>query len=476
MEKLSYQNTNVREPAFAGKFYPESGKELSRQLDELFAGAMVPAENYFPRAIIAPHAGYIFSGQVAASAYNQISTIPAYRKVFILASSHQYFFKGAAMCKAGIFITPLGKVAVDTELSEKLIESNKLFRYHEDAHRYEHSLEVQLPFLQHILGDNFLLVPVIIGTNNPSDCQSIAATLKPWFTKDNLFVISTDFSHYPAYDDAVINDLHTADAICTNDPDTLLRQIDTQERIDNLATSLCGWTSVLTLLYLTQNKKLEFKKIHYLNSGDSKAYGDKERVVGYWAISICSKEEKISVSKKTQKELLKKAQNAIVQFLESGQEEFPKTIELSGVLSQSSGMFVTIYVNGELRGCIGSLNADDTPGNLVQHLAVSAACDSRFTSLKKDELHKMELEISVLSPLKRIVSIDEIELGKHGIFMKTDCCSGTFLPQVIDKTGWTLDEFLGHCARDKAGLNWNGWKEAELFTFEACVFRDNPGH
>jgi MEMO1 family protein len=469
---LNYQNTNVREPVFAGQFYPASEKELSRQLNEFFAEAKVPAESHSPRAIIAPHAGYIFSGKVAASAYNQIVSPTVYRRVFVLASSHQYFFKGAAVCKSEFFSTPLGKVPVDTELVKKLIESNNLFRYHEDAHRYEHSLEVQLPFLRYKLGENFLLVPVIIGTNNPSDCQGIATTLEPWFTKDNLFVISTDFSHYPAYDDAFENDLQTADAICSNDTEILLRQIDTLKNIDNLATSLCGWTSVLTLMHLTKDKKLEYKKIHYLNSGDSKAYSDKERVVGYWAISVYEKKEKMIVTKKSQKELLKKARKSIVQFLESGQKEIPTAFDLSEVLSEFSGMFVTIYVNGELRGCIGSLNAEETPESMVQQLAVSAACDGRFESLKKQELQKMKLEISILSPLKKIESIDEIKLGKHGIFMKKDSCSGTFLPQVIKKTGWNLDEFLGHCARDKAGLNWNGWKNAELFTFEVFVFGD----
>jgi MEMO1 family protein len=466
-----YQNSKVRKPVFAGQFYPASSEVLTSQLKELFAHAKVAAENYNPRAIIAPHAGYIFSGSVAASAYNQVSYASAYRRVFVLASSHQYFFKGAAVCISGSFSTPLGKVNVDTELSKKLTESNKLFRYHKEAHLYEHSLEVQLPFLQHKLGVNFLLVPIILGTNDPSDCKTIATILEPWFTSDNLFVISTDFSHYPAYDDAVENDFLTAEAICMNDPEVLISQIHKQKHIDNLSTSLCGWTSVLTLLFLTQNKKLEYRKIHYLNSGDSEVYGDKDRVVGYWAISVCRKEEPEIISKETQQELLKKARNAIVQFLESGQDDVPRALEMSGILSKSAGMFVTIYVKGELRGCIGNLNTEDAPDTLVQNLAVSAACDSRFDSLKIEELDKMELEISVLSPLKKIESIDEIELGKHGIFMKTDSCSGTFLPHVVKKTGWTLDEFLGYCARDKAGIGWNGWKNSELFTFEAFVFR-----
>ena len=102
----------------------------------------------------------------------------------------------------------------------------------------------------------------------------------------------------------------------------------------------------------------------------------------------------------------------------------------------------------------------------------AATRDHRFALVEKPELKYIEIEISVLSPLRKISSIDEFELGKHGIYMKKDGHSGTFLPQVADDSGWTTEEFLGHCARDKAGIGWDGWKEAELFVYEAIIFRE----
>jgi hypothetical protein len=134
-------------------------------------------------------------------------------------------------------------------------------------------------------------------------------------------------------------------------------------------------------------------------------------------------------------------------------------------------VFVSIYVKGELRGCIGNFAQEETLNDLIQRMAVSAACDHRFKNLQPDEADDMELEISVLSPLQKIESVAEIEPGKHGIYIKKGLNSGTFLPQVAKKTGWNLEEFLGHCARDKAGFSWDGWKDAEIYTYEAFVFR-----
>jgi len=143
----------------------------------------------------------------------------------------------------------------------------------------------------------------------------------------------------------------------------------------------------------------------------------------------------------------------------------------SGILNEITGAFVSVYVNGKLRGCIGGFARKKTLNNLVQDMAISASCDRRFDPIKPDELKKMELEISVLSPLKKIGCANEIELGKHGVYIKKGQSSGTFLPQVATKTGWNLEEFLGHCSRDKAGLGWDGWKTADLFTYEAIIFR-----
>jgi AmmeMemoRadiSam system protein B/AmmeMemoRadiSam system protein A len=473
MQKEQFQEHKVREPVFAGKFYPGTKKSLKSHLKKLFASAK-PLQNSQSktRAIVSPHAGYVFSGKVAASAFNQIPENASFKKVFVIASSHRFLFGGAAVYTEGNYSTPLGEIEVDTETAKKLHDSSELFQHDAESHQFEHSLEVQLPFLQYKLKNDYKLAPIILGTNNPNDCKKIAEILEPYFVEENLFVISTDFSHYPAYDNAVENDYETANAIASNNPEKLRQVLEAnkKKKIPHLATSLCGWTSVLTLLYLTENKKLSYHKIDYQNSGDAELYGDKNRVVGYWALSVEEVSE-FSVSEEEKKELLKKAKSSIKHYLETGNRAEPEPPKTSGILNDEAGVFVSIYVNDELRGCIGNFAQGETLNNLVQRVAVSATRDHRFENLKKDELDDMQLEISVLSPLKKIESIDEIELGKHGIYIKKGMNSGTFLPQVAKKTNWTLEEFLGHCSRDKAGLGWEGWKGAEIYTYEAFVFR-----
>ncbi|GAB1451563.1 AmmeMemoRadiSam system protein B [Draconibacterium sp.] len=466
----------TREPQFAGQFYPENRKELTNQLTDFFEEAKTLSKNYaqnqIPQVLIVPHAGYVFSGQVAATAFQQIPENPKYKRVFVLASSHRYSFNAAAVSFSN-YETPLGEIKVDTQLSTELINASEFFVEHNEAHKNEHSLEVQLPFLQHKLGNNFLLVPIILGTHDTETCKKIAAALKPWFTPENLWIISTDFSHYPEYNNARMVDELTATAICSNQTEKLLKVLKENKKfkIDNLATSLCGWTSVLTLLNLTENKDYNFEKIYYQNSGDSKKYGGKNRVVGYWAITAYKRINKFSISEEEKMELLKKARTSISTFVVTGEKGDLIPPETPGILDEIMGAFVSIYVNGKLRGCIGGFAKKKTLNNIVQEMAVSASHDRRFDAVKPGELDKMELEISVLSPLKKIDSVDEIELGKHGIYIKQGNNSGTFLPQVATKTGWNLEEFLGHCSRDKADLGWEDWKTADMFVYEAIILK-----
>jgi MEMO1 family protein len=469
----------TREAQFAGQFYPGNKNALNQQLDELFeqAGILtkISPRSQLLQALIVPHAGYVFSGLVAASAYNQIPENAAYKRVFVLASSHRYSFNGAAVFCTGNYKTPLGEVKVDTQLSNELLNSSEFFTEFNDAHENEHSLEVQLPFLQHKLGNNFLLVPIILGTHEPEICKKIAQKLNPWFTEENLWVISSDFSHYPEYENACKVDELTATAICINKQEKLQTVLKENKKfqISNLATSLCGWTSVLTLLNITENREYTYEKIFYQNSGDAKDYGSKNRVVGYWAIAVYRQSNTFIITKEERKELLGKARNSISIFVKTGSKGKPvPPSSSSGILNEILGAFVSVYVNGKLRGCIGGFAQEKTLNDLVQQMAVSASCDRRFTAVKPEELKNMELEISVLSPLKKIDSVNEIELGKHGIYIKKNINSGTFLPQVATKTGWTLEEFLGHCSRDKAGIGWDGWKTADIYTYEAIIFRE----
>jgi hypothetical protein len=293
----------------------------------------------------------------------------------------------------------------------------------------------------------------------------------------NLFVISTDFSHYPPYDDAVKVDKATADAIISNSPEELLRILGKNEErnIPNLATSLCGWTSVLTLLNMTQYASaVSMDIIRYMNSGDSE-HGEKLRVVGYYAIAVSSQREKSTTSyelrAEDKKELLAIARKTVNMYVRERKIPEIDSNKLLKSLRRHAGAFVTLHKSGDLRGCIGRFDATEPLFAVVQKMAVAASTeDYRFPPVTSKEINDIEIEISVLSPMMRITSPDEIELGKHGIYIRKGNRSGTFLPQVATETGWTKEEFLGHCAQDKAGIGWDGWKDAELYIYEAYVF------
>ena len=477
-----------RKPAVAGRFYPGTASELNKDLKSMFAKAE-KQQYQNVMAVISPHAGYVFSGGVAASGFNQIDKEKQYKTIFIIGSSHKVAFTGASIYSVGNYETPLGTVKVNRELAKELIDEYDFLNYYEQAHQLEHSLEVQLPFLQYILKKDFQIVPIIIGSQDKGMSKKIAEALKPYFTKDNLFVISTDFSHYPEYNDACKADKATAEAICMNDPDELLTTIDENARsgITDLATSCCGWTSVLTLMYITKGMDVDYKLVQYKNSGDS-PYGDHDRVVGYNAIvvvptkiveGVLKQADEVadsttySLTDEEKKQLLKLARNTIKEYVINGKTPKLNPNDYSKNLKEHCGAFVTLHKDGNLRGCIGRFEPDIPLYEVVQEMAISAATrDYRFSAVKKDEIKDLELEISVLTPMKKIDSIDEIELGKHGIYIKKGGMGGTFLPQVATETGWSKEEFLGHCSRDKARLGWDGWKDADIYIYEALVFSE----
>ena len=466
-----------RQPAVAGSFYPAGQEELLSTLKQLFTDAVPSKEIKNIIAIISPHAGYVFSGEVAASAFNQIDPTKLYENIFILGSSHYISFDGAAIYSRGNFITPLGTVKVNTVLADQLLQNNSVFSNRTDAHAREHSLEVQLPFLQYRLKKEFKIVPIILGTQSPETCRRIAAALQPFLNSKNLFVISTDFSHYPSYADAKNIDNATADAILRNSPETLIHSMagSEQKGYANLATCLCGWTSVLTLLSMTEgNADVEFTRIQYRNSGDTEN-GEKSRVVGYNAIAVSLKEKKepteFRLTDKDKKNLLTIARITIERFVKNHKNPEIEEKTIPTILKTHCGAFVTLKKNGSLRGCIGRFDVSEPLYKVVQEMAIASATqDSRFLPVELDEIPGLEIEISVLTPMRRIDSIDEIELGKHGIYIKKGNRSGTFLPQVAIETGWTKEEFLGRCAQDKAGIGWDEWKDAEVYVYEALVF------
>jgi len=477
-----------RKPAVAGRYYSSDPKELANNLNDLFSQAIKSQNIKNTIAIVAPHAGYPYSGGVAASSFNQIDRDKQYSTIFIIATSHTSSFTGASVYSKGNYITPLGTVEVNIELAEKLIEENKYFNFYRDAHWYEHSIEVQLPFLQHILKNDFKILPVLIGTRSLTECENIAEALIPYFTSDNLFIVSSDFSHYPAYKDALLVDKNTADAIISNSSQTFLSTIRKNEskNISNLATSICGWPGMLTMLYMTENNPNIFiKHIEYKNSGDIDP-SLKDKVVGYHSIVFTldptktnnnSKQliqtDNMQLSDIDKRNLLEIARQTIVSYINNNETPKINVSDMSKIISEECGAFVTLHKDNKLRGCIGRFIATEPLYKVVQDMAIASSTqDYRFPRVTPDEIENLEIEISVLTPLKKIKSIDEIEMGKHGIYIKKGSASGTFLPQVAGESGWTKEEFLGHCARDKARIGWDGWKNADIFTYEAIVFSE----
>jgi pyruvate formate lyase activating enzyme len=317
-------------------------------------------------------------------------------------------------------------------------------------------------------------VPIVIGSDDKNTPKQIAETLSPYFNDDNLFIISSDFSHYPKYSDAIQLDKITGDAICSGNPDSLINVINTYKNSDikNLATNICGWSAVLSLMYLT-NENYEFHQIEYKNSGDSE-YGSDDRVVGYWAISVCpASKTGFKLSDDEKKQLLELARLTVETKLTENTKPDLSSFKFSDNLKTNCGAFVTLHKNENLRGCIGRFEPNIPLYEVVVDMAITASQnDHRFSPVTISELNEIDFEISVLTPMIKIDSISKIELGRHGIYIKKEYQTGTFLPQVATETGWSLEEFLGHCARDKAGLSYDGWKDADIFTYEAIVFSE----
>lgn len=230
----------------------------------------------------------------------------------------------------------------------------------------------------------------------------------------------------------------------------------------------------MTMLYMADHREdMELSPVLYRNSGDSKV-GDKERVVGYWAIAgheISPQDRPFALNSHEKELLLDISRSTFEAYINTGELTEIHRGSLTSTLRHPAGAFVSLYMGGRLRGCIGNFSPDKPLYAIVQEMTIAAAThDNRFAPVESTELPYISIEISVLTPLQKINSIDEFQLGLHGIYMTKDGRSGTYLPQVAKQTGWSADDFLGHCAREKAGIGWDGWKEADLYVYEAIIF------
>lgn len=463
----------IRPATQANRFYTGDAKELEYEVDSLLMRHNSSQVYDNLAALIVPHAGYYFSGNVAASAYMTINTKKRYKRIFLLGPSHHEWLNGASVnTEADYYATPLGNVKVDHETAINLTKADSIFTYHRSAHSQEHCLEVQLPFLQRRLGDVPPIVPIIISTNDYYKLKRMADVLRPYFTDDNLFIISSDFSHYPSYEDACEVDAKTGKAIETGNVDEFIAAIEANANSGkrNLATSACGEFAIVTLM-LMMDSQYDVKHLMYQNSGDIDNY-DHSRVVGYHSFAILRRDNTSFTLSDDEKKTLKGiAFQSIKDSLDGKSFAQPIFNHQFSIFNLKCGAFVSLHKFGRLRGCIGHFGEDYPLHEIVAKMAYAAAFeDPRFMPVTSDELADIDIEISVLTPMRRIQSIDEFQLHRHGIYIKKGFHSGTFLPQVADEVNWTKEEFLGHCAQDKAGIGWDGWRDAELYVYEAIVF------
>jgi len=475
------ENLPVRKAAVAGSFYSADADELTKYFEKEFNQITIVPNDIKVRAIIVPHAGYMYSGRTAAHAFAELREHNQFKNVFLIGSSHVEAFDGACVFHGSGFETPLGLVPVNSEITG-LLQQNNIFKFPQQYQMEDHVLEVELPFLQYLLEPGFNIVPITIGTKSLYALEKIAEKLNPYFTEGNLFVISTDLSHYPSYSDAVKADSLVIQSILSGDRDVFETAVRSNENagLKNYVTAICGFSAVYVLMTLTaENKTLRYQKLKYSNSGD--VSGDFNRVVGYTAIVLRDTgqieseiaEDSFSISEQDKKQMFGIAHGSIEAKLHGTPYQLPDS--MTATLKENCGAFVTLHLNNKLRGCIGTFRQDRELSRNIQEMAIAAAFnDPRFEPLTAEEYKNIDIEISVLTPMQKIDSIEQIIPGKHGIYIKRGNVSGTFLPQVATETGWTLEEFLGHCSRDKAGIGWDGWKdeETEIYIYEAIVLHE----
>lgn len=447
----------VRKPAVSGQFYPSNRGKLKAMIEEYIENAKEKRIVGKIRGLVSPHAGYIFSGKVAAYGYKELIGRD-YKTVFILGPSHYVRFKGASIANVTHYETPLGEVKLSEKVKEMrkepLIVSNKF------AHLREHSVEVEIPFLQKVL-KNFTIVPIVLGDVNPREFSEI---LSKYIDDKSLIVASSDLSHYYSYEKALELDKHCI---------TSIPELNFSEMIDKCEA--CGKIPILTLMYLAKEKGWKGQLLNYNNSGDT--YGSKERVVGYSSIVFYEKMEG-EIEKKDKEFLLKLARETLKGYLKNGSKPGVEEDKLSSELKERKGCFVTLEKNHQLRGCIGHILPQEPLYKCVMDNAINAALhDPRFTPVKYDELKDVEIEISVLSiPKKLNYSSPEDLLSKltpekDGVILKSGWREATYLPQVWEQIP-EKEIFLSSLCR-KGGMSSDCWKKGiEVYTYHARVFRE----
>lgn len=404
-------STLTRPAAVAGTFYPANEAVLRRTVDQLLLAAQADAPAVPPpKAVIVPHAGYPYSGPVAAALYAQLKPSAAsIERVVLLGPAHRMDVRGLALPAANRFSTPLGEIEVDAEAAERLRHLPQITES-DAAHAAEHCLEVQLPFLQTVLG-RFRVVPLLAGSATATEVADVL--LRLWGGDETLIVVSSDLSHYLPYEVAQRVDRASVEQILAGDS-----SLETGQA--------CGAVPINGLIAAAAARGLVTRLVDLRNSGDTA--GDRDRVVGYAALRFDAPPAKDPLGAS----LLEHARHAIATAL-GGQSPSPAR----GALDVPGTTFVTLRCNGELRGCIGSLVVSRSLADDVAHNARAAAFhDPRFAPLAADELDRLTIEVSLLSPPARVefenegTLLADLAQRRCGVALEYGECRATFLPQV----------------------------------------------
>jgi len=477
---LEAADLKIRTAGVAGSFYPADPAALTGMMDEYLAKATLPHIDGPILAVVAPHAGYEYSGPVAAYTYAALKG-RKYARVVVIAPSHFEAFGFASVYDGDAYSTPLGIVKVDKEFAKHLAGMQSSIKLSDRGHTprgrdAEHALEVQLPWLQRVLGD-FTLVPVIMGDQSYEASRDLGVSLASLIAKENegttLIVASSDLSHYHTYNEAVNLDHKTLNALKTWDYFSMSRNFE--ERV----WEACGGAPIVAAMIAAEREGAnQAMLLRYANSGD--VTGDKSHVVGYGAVALVRQpkqqatEQTFSLSQDEKDQLIALARTSVEHAIRDRKAYEPPAPE-DAALNRESGAFVTLRESGALRGCIGYTSATKPLYQTIRDTATLAATsDPRFRPVSADEVPKLEYEISVLSPLRRVRDVREIQVGRDGLLVKNGDREGLLLPQVPTEQHWDRMKFLEQTCV-KAGMPDQCWKEVDtdIFCFTAEVFGEH---
>jgi len=464
----------IRKPVWAGKFYPGSKADLLDTIRHLTRKAekspLPDAPSGKLKALILPHAGYIYSGWTAAHA-SRVLKGRRFSKVLLLGPDHRVGFRNGAVSEAKAWETPIGLVRLHND-ARSLVKGSDRYKPVPESDAMEHSLEVILPFLQVYL-NRFELVPVVLG---PGSIDRIAGDLDPLLDENTLLVISSDLSHYLSYDEAVSTDRETLRTILNL----------SAEAFSARHNAACGRNPILVGMNLARRHGWHPQLLHYANSGDTA--GGKDRVVGYAAIAFYGdamddqKKAREPLSDTNGQVLVRLARRTIEEKLGSASQipKEDKTLLASPRFDNRRGTFVTLKIGGDLRGCIGSLTADESLREGVKRNAINAAFrDPRFGPLTAAELDQVDIEVSILTEPRELEFTDGDDLisklrpNIDGVIIKKGFARSTFLPQVWEQLPGP-EAFLSHLCR-KAGLPADAWQQPGLkvSTYQVQYFEEH---